>query len=494
MVRDLRHCSQCAVLAGVLVCVGMIAAAVRFRRYMDLLPKDSGVSQFTSPDEFGPVLVILAALVFTGVGTFEIARVFTFEPWGTGFESPRQMGNVSITAFWAINAVGLWLGARTRARGPRRIRVDPLPYRHIEVRICRYSPRYDCRSLAVSARRVHESRVPCGSHRNRRVVRLRGDVSSPTDGAGRRGRTTRVLHSMLVWGAILSVWLPTFEIMRSFRFEPFRRTLRRPGLGDARRLVRVLGRSAVALLAIGFARRIAPLRYLAIALFGVTIIKVFVVDLANLETVYRIVSFIVLGVLLLAASFLYQQLSADTCQTISGIAVRFGCYSTPCSASERLGVEGGLAPTARALPAHREGNIGDALLVRSAARLFAGIRSSCRDRPFSDGLLPTLSSSSSLFCQPIGKIAGSSRARRYSAFNSRICRDVLVDDIRSSGSDVCSNPSRCPSSCAAKLARACAASSAVGCRVSNIARSSEKTIASPSSFLLPASTLSAMPG
>lgn len=49
------------------------------------------------------------------------------------------------------------------------------------------------------------------------------------------------------------------------------------------------------------------LRVLALALLGVTIIKVFVVDLAGLDRIYRIVSFIVLGAILLAVSFLYQR-------------------------------------------------------------------------------------------------------------------------------------------------------------------------------------------
>ena len=123
-------------------------------------------------------------------------------------------------------------------------------------------------------------------------------------------RKFRSLHGMFVWGAVLEVWLPTFEILRSFRFEPLRERFADPALAMHVALSVFWSVSAVVLLAIGFGRRIAPLRYLAIALFGITVVKVFVVDLANLETVYRIVSFIVLGVLLLAASFLYQQLSA----------------------------------------------------------------------------------------------------------------------------------------------------------------------------------------
>jgi uncharacterized membrane protein len=60
------------------------------------------------------------------------------------------------------------------------------------------------------------------------------------------------------------------------------------------------------LIALGFNRRSPVLRYLALALFGITVVKLFAVDLLALDGIYRIVGFIVLGLVLLAASFLYQ--------------------------------------------------------------------------------------------------------------------------------------------------------------------------------------------
>jgi uncharacterized membrane protein len=62
-----------------------------------------------------------------------------------------------------------------------------------------------------------------------------------------------------------------------------------------------------ALMAIGFRRHLPFLRWLALFLLGVTIAKVFLYDMNQLERVYRIVSFIGLGVLLLAISFAYQR-------------------------------------------------------------------------------------------------------------------------------------------------------------------------------------------
>jgi uncharacterized membrane protein len=67
---------------------------------------------------------------------------------------------------------------------------------------------------------------------------------------------------------------------------------------------------AGAALAWGFVRRAPSVRYAALALLGVVIVKVFVSDLAAVATVYRIVSFLILGLVLLGVSFLYQKASA----------------------------------------------------------------------------------------------------------------------------------------------------------------------------------------
>ncbi|HEY2324531.1 MAG TPA: DUF2339 domain-containing protein, partial [Thermoanaerobaculia bacterium] len=62
-----------------------------------------------------------------------------------------------------------------------------------------------------------------------------------------------------------------------------------------------------ALMITGFRRHVAFLRWLALLLIGITIAKVFLFDINALERIYRIVSFIGLGVLLLAISFAYQK-------------------------------------------------------------------------------------------------------------------------------------------------------------------------------------------
>ena len=77
------------------------------------------------------------------------------------------------------------------------------------------------------------------------------------------------------------------------------------------------------LMIIGFLRRSAFVRWQALILIAITIVKVFVYDVSQLDRAYRIVSFIVLGALLLAISFVYQRdwlklSSRDTSQSRAG--------------------------------------------------------------------------------------------------------------------------------------------------------------------------------
>jgi uncharacterized membrane protein len=64
---------------------------------------------------------------------------------------------------------------------------------------------------------------------------------------------------------------------------------------------------ASALLFVGVKRRLAVLRWQALALFGVVVGKVFAFDLSFLDRFYRIISFLVLGMVLLVVSFFYQK-------------------------------------------------------------------------------------------------------------------------------------------------------------------------------------------
>jgi uncharacterized membrane protein len=61
------------------------------------------------------------------------------------------------------------------------------------------------------------------------------------------------------------------------------------------------------LMAAGIWRKNRGMRVMAILLFGITILKIFIYDLSFLETLYRIFSFLTLGVILIGVSFAYQK-------------------------------------------------------------------------------------------------------------------------------------------------------------------------------------------
>lgn len=65
------------------------------------------------------------------------------------------------------------------------------------------------------------------------------------------------------------------------------------------------GLFALAAVAVGVVRRLRPLRRLGLILFLVTVIKIFFYDLARVDSFYRIIAFILLGVALLAGAFIY---------------------------------------------------------------------------------------------------------------------------------------------------------------------------------------------
>jgi len=62
---------------------------------------------------------------------------------------------------------------------------------------------------------------------------------------------------------------------------------------------------ALALVLAGIARNVGPLRWTGLGLFAIVSGKVFLHDLASLDTFWRIVAFLILGVVLIAGSFVY---------------------------------------------------------------------------------------------------------------------------------------------------------------------------------------------
>jgi uncharacterized membrane protein len=123
---------------------------------------------------------------------------------------------------------------------------------------------------------------------------------SPHDGRERR----LAINSAITAAHVLTVLLVTAEIVSFWELSE-----QRLAAPFARQLSISLAWAlyALGLIATGFRRASTLLRYLALALFGVTVLKMFSVDLLELAGVYRIVGFTALGLMLLGASFLYQR-------------------------------------------------------------------------------------------------------------------------------------------------------------------------------------------
>ena len=64
---------------------------------------------------------------------------------------------------------------------------------------------------------------------------------------------------------------------------------------------------AAGLLIIGFWRKVRALRYCALGMFGLSSLKLLLVDMRQVEDLLRIISFMVVGALMLAASYLYHR-------------------------------------------------------------------------------------------------------------------------------------------------------------------------------------------
>lgn len=67
---------------------------------------------------------------------------------------------------------------------------------------------------------------------------------------------------------------------------------------------------ALLLLIIGMHKQAAPVRYASLALLGITLVKLFFHDLSQLDQLYRIGAFVVVAVIAIFASFLYQRFLA----------------------------------------------------------------------------------------------------------------------------------------------------------------------------------------
>jgi uncharacterized membrane protein len=140
--------------------------------------------------------------------------------------------------------------------------------------------------------------------------RMRDDADGEVRGRAR--------DSVIIVGNLLAVLFLSSEIHAFFAGRAVDATIEGLGIAVASaNLAEQLTLSvtwapyAVALIAVGIRRHYAPARYFAIALFGLTVAKVLMNDIAGLDRFYRMLTVLAVGVLLLVASYLYQRRSVD---------------------------------------------------------------------------------------------------------------------------------------------------------------------------------------
>ncbi|MBA2384119.1 MAG: DUF2339 domain-containing protein, partial [Actinobacteria bacterium] len=122
------------------------------------------------------------------------------------------------------------------------------------------------------------------------------------------GREERELRrALLATAAVAAVYLPSLAIVSAFEGDELE-----PGQTPQVLLSAFWAVLGLVCLVAGLVRDIRPLRLGGLALLGLAALKVFLYDLSELESIYRALSFIALGLLLLGGAFAYQRMRRET--------------------------------------------------------------------------------------------------------------------------------------------------------------------------------------
>jgi hypothetical protein len=107
---------------------------------------------------------------------------------------------------------------------------------------------------------------------------------------------------------LIGLWLGSLEIDRFFAPEAQRMTAN-AAMARQTALSIYWGLYAITMVAVGFAWRSALCRYAGLALLAIALVKVLTVDMAEVRYVYRVLSFLGVGLLLVATSVGYSRLA-----------------------------------------------------------------------------------------------------------------------------------------------------------------------------------------
>ena len=107
--------------------------------------------------------------------------------------------------------------------------------------------------------------------------------------------------------ALTGLWLGSLEIDRFFN--PETSTIANAAMARQTGLSIYWGVYGIAMVVIGFAARTAMSRYAGLGLLAATLLKVLLVDMGDVEYIYRVMSFIGVGLLFVLTSIAYAKLS-----------------------------------------------------------------------------------------------------------------------------------------------------------------------------------------
>lgn len=113
--------------------------------------------------------------------------------------------------------------------------------------------------------------------------------------------------AMMALAALIGLWLGSLEIDRFFN--PEVSTVANAAMARQTGLSVYWGIYGIALVVAGFWRRLAPSRYAGLALLAITLLKVVTVDMSEVQYIYRVASFIGVGLLFVLTSIAYAKMS-----------------------------------------------------------------------------------------------------------------------------------------------------------------------------------------
>jgi uncharacterized membrane protein len=123
-------------------------------------------------------------------------------------------------------------------------------------------------------------------------------ISTATPGLRARERDALVIGASVVTLAVMSMEIGSFWTLRGTAADVVAREM-------------MLSASwviyAALLVIVGMRTKYVTIRYFAMALFAVSLLKIFLIDLARVGGIYRVIGFLVVGVILVLVSFLYQR-------------------------------------------------------------------------------------------------------------------------------------------------------------------------------------------